>query len=361
MQSLFINTALSILASLVITYIVLQLLIKYSVQLKLVDIPNERKLHKTPIPSIGGLGIVIAILLVMFIIPLLRSFLVSNYLFFLCFLLLSITGIVDDRLDISAKVRLVIEVACAFAVAHAGVRLTSLHGILGITILPVFVQYALTIFILTGVTNAFNLIDGIDGLAGGIAITNIIVLAVLSFVAGMFSWFTFFITAASSLLVFLKLNWRPAKLFMGDGGSLPLGFIMAAAGILLINQIGVTKMQYLPTTIVLVAISFLIPVIDTVRVFYTRLSKGKSPFAADKNHLHHWLIRQHLVHNQATKRVLGFHIVLLLFALIGIQLYNITVVIITLTLLVILYTKALQMSSYFHRWYKFVKRMEAAK
>lgn len=361
MKTLLINNSISLIASLIVTFIVLKLLLKYSVKLKLVDVPNERKLHKTPIPSIGGLVIVIALLLVMMIIPSMRTFLFSNYIFFLCFLALSITGIADDRLDISAKLRLLIEVGCAFAVAHAGIRLTSLHGIMGITTLPVFVQYALTIFILTGVTNAFNLIDGIDGLAGGIALTNIVLLAALSFIAGQFDWFTFFIAAATSIIVFLKFNWRPAKLFMGDGGSLPLGFMMSAAGILLINKIGATQIHYLPTAVVIVAVSFLIPVMDTIRVFFKRISKGKSPFAADKNHLHHWLIRQHLVHNQATKRVLGFHISLLVFAIVGIQFSSITVVILTLAFMVVLYTKVLQLSSYFHRWYKFVKRMETAR
>lgn len=360
MKQILIDTIVPSLISFATTIIVLKLLVKYSAKLKLVDVPNQRKVHKMPIPSIGGLVIIIALAITCSVVPQLRLLVNEHISFFLALILLLVIGVADDRFDISAALRFAIEIGCAYLVTQSGMRLTSLYGIFGITQLPIVAQYMLTIFIIVGVTNAFNLIDGIDGLVGSIAIINLIILSSMCVLCNAINWLPLLVAAIVCLLVFIKYNWRPAKLFMGDGGSLVLGFAIVTLAIFFIEKTAHANHSKASQFVAMLAAAFMIPVIDTLRVFYVRLKSGRSPFSADKNHLHHWLIRQHLMHSQATKRVIGFHIFLLIFAYVATNFISTSLVILLLIAFVLLYTKLLQLSSYFHRWYKFVKRMEAA-
>jgi len=360
MNSTIFQAIIAITASSIFTFVVLNLLIKYSLKLKLVDVPNERKLHKEPIPSIGGLVIVIALIFTVLTLPILQNLVYNYFEFFICLVTLCVLGVLDDRLDVSALLRFTIELLCAFLVAYKGIRLTSLHGILGITELPIIMQYGLTIFIIVGVTNAFNLIDGIDGLAGSLAVVNLSVLAYIAYTVNETGWLVFLIALVSSILVFLKYNWQPAKLFMGDGGSLVIGFFTASLGLFFINKVSIVNSTKSPQVIVALIAAFIIPVMDTIRLFYTRIRMGKSPFSADKNHLHHWLIKNHILHKQATLKIALFHIFLMAFSFIAIQFLSITTILLMLIAFVVVYTKLLQLNNHFQRWYKFIKRMEVA-
>lgn len=337
-----------------------QLLLKYSVRLKLVDVPNERKLHKQPVPVAGGImmGLSIAIAGVCF--SSLRTLVMQYPFFFIATVVIMALGVADDFRNIPAKFRLLTEIACAYLVADHGIRITSLHGIFGITELPIALQYILTVVIITGLTNAFNLMDGIDGLAGSFSLINMGLLAVGAIICNQHVWLPLIVAVMAALVVFLRFNWKPAKMFMGDGGSLVLGFITANLGILFIEQSATLANHSRVVWMLLIITACIIPVTDTLRVFFIRMRNGKSPFSADKNHLHHWLIRHHLSHSQATLRIIALHIILLLFAVTTAAFLSISAVVVITTAFVWGYTRMLQLNNLFYKWYRHVKRMETA-
>lgn len=360
MPNIFYQILQALAISTIAAWLVTHLLLRYQSKVKLNDIPSERKLHVQPVPVIGGIIIATAMIVVMLLVPSVAAIAIKYITLAVALVTLLITGVLDDKLNLPASIRFGIECLCAYAVARSGIRLTSLHGIWGITQLPVMLQYIITILLIVGVTNAFNLLDGIDGLAGAIAFINILLLSGMYFAVALTQWLPFFTALAASILVFLRFNWRPAKLFMGDAGSLTLGFLMVSLGILLIETTYRTNTQLATKYIVLLAAAFMVPVIDTFRVAYVRLKRGRSPFSADKNHLHHWLLKQRLLHNQATSRVVVLHIILLFLAYFFIQWFSITTVIFLLMLVVAAYTRLLQLNSYFQRWYRFIKQMETS-
>lgn len=335
-------------------------LIRWSVKLRLVDVPNQRKLHKSPIPAIGGLVMMLSLILTYFFSSAMQSLFHRYWAVGIMLLVLAVTGVLDDRLNLPAMLRLIIQLGGGFLLAFKGVRLYSLHGILGIGVLPEVVQYALTMIIVAGVTNAFNLLDGIDGLAGTIGFINVNVFMLLFVLIQQTQWLVLLMPVAGVLIVFLKYNWRPARLFMGDGGSLVLGFLMATLGILAVE--GAYAQKAIAPQIIFVAVTatMMLPVMDTLRVFYSRIRSGRSPFSADKNHLHHWFVRQHLVHSQATVRVSVFHLSVVIISIVLVQLMSIVWVLILQVIMVVLYSKFLQLNLLFKRWYRFIKRMETA-
>ena len=226
METLLYQLAFTLIFSVAAAMVLFPLLIKLSPKLGLVDQPDHRKLHLKPIPAIGGFVIVLSLLTVMPFSTPMRDFILSHAATSAAILAMMLIGLFDDRLNLSVKLRLGVQILCAIAIAFDGERITSLHGLLGITQLPLVIQYFLTVFIVTGVTNAFNLIDGIDGLAGSIAIVNIGVLMVMSILVRGFDWLFLLVPFFGALIVFLRYNWRPAKIFMGDSGSLVFGFIV---------------------------------------------------------------------------------------------------------------------------------------
>lgn len=175
--------------------------------------------YKFPIPAIGSMVIVISVMITAFLVPSLHTLIGDNMAFAVCLVVLMITGVVDDRLNISAALRFFIKIACAVYVASNGIRLTSLHGILGIYDVPVVVQYILTVIVITGVTNAFNLIDGIDGLAGSFSVINLAILSIIAVITGQQEWLALFAPYCSLTCIpknttgaLLKSSWAMAVL-----------------------------------------------------------------------------------------------------------------------------------------------------
>jgi UDP-GlcNAc:undecaprenyl-phosphate/decaprenyl-phosphate GlcNAc-1-phosphate transferase len=182
--------------SFLICWLLLPVLIRLSPFLGLVDRPNSRKVHRQLIPAIGGLTIVLAMSATALVYPPLQAIFSQYAPLTIALVVLSITGVVDDRVNSPALLRLLIQVGCATLVAHYGIRLTTLHGVFGITELPLFFQYMITVLILTGMANAFNLIDGIDGLAGSMALVNCMLLGLLALLSGQRFWFPFLFSLA---------------------------------------------------------------------------------------------------------------------------------------------------------------------
>ncbi|MBB5647177.1 glycosyltransferase family 4 protein [Pedobacter cryoconitis] len=335
-------------------------MIKLSPYLGLVDKPNNRKVHTSPVPAIGGFVIVLCLLMPALFSGILWSFIITHKMIYITLIILMVTGLLDDRWDLPVKLRLIVQLGCAIVIALAGIRLTSLYGFMGIHELPESAQYFLTVLIIMGVVNAFNLIDGIDGLVGSLGIINILVLIVMSIVSHHEEWLLLLLPLAAALSVFLKYNWKPAKVFMGDSGSLTIGFIVSTSGIYFIQSAQSETLHLAPVFIVLITACCMVPVLDSIRVYLTRMWKGKSAFSADKTHLHHLLIHHHLMHSNATTKIIRLQLVLILFSTAAICLFSIAWVIISQVFIVIIYIYTLQLMTHFYRWYRFIKKMEIA-
>jgi UDP-GlcNAc:undecaprenyl-phosphate/decaprenyl-phosphate GlcNAc-1-phosphate transferase len=198
-------------------------------------------------------------------------------------------------------------------------RIISLGGMFGFDVLSYVFSIALSVFAIVGIVNAFNLIDGIDGLAGSLGLIISVTFAFLFYCAGDTGWAFIAAALAGATAGFLIYNVSPARIFMGDSGSLMLGFFAAIMSIHLINisvkspiDIGFT---YITSAPALTAALLVIPVFDTLRVFTIRLIRNQSPFKADNNHLHHRLLSLGLNHLQATGILAGITIIFICFAL----------------------------------------------
>ena len=297
--------------SFIICLMLIPVIIRLSTRYNLVDKPNERKVHKVPISRLGGLGIVLGIVAT---IPL--WFIYGNSYFLLHLIagmiILITIGVTDDLRELTPKVKFLGQIIAALLLAHAGLRIDDMFGILGINHLPNIIQYIITIFIVTGIINAFNLIDGIDGLAGGLALINMTGFFFLFFISGEHSLALISASTVGALLGFLKYNYHPAKIFMGDTGSMILGFLLSAAGILsLVMSRHVTSCFNYSETAVIVFSIFLLPVYDTLRVFAGRVLNKKSPFSPDKTHIHHLLMQTGFNHPKSAKVLYTANIVII--------------------------------------------------
>jgi len=302
----FKSALLCFLTAFVVTLIVIPPIISLIKKYSLYDVPNARKEHTNPIPTMGGIAIVAGMMMAMFLwFPFSNN--MAQVSFFFSIMVLFGLGIMDDLKDLSAKYKFLVQISLAAIIALSGIRITSFDGLFGIDELPLAAQYTFTILTITGITNAFNLIDGIDGLAGGLGFMSLITLGLFLSVSGDVNTALIAFALAGGLFAFLYFNFNPARIFMGDTGSLVLGFVIAVLSIRLM-QINVM----IPNPIVANAPVFvlgivLIPVFDTIRVFAVRIWKGKSPFQADKTHIHHLLTNAGFSHGFSAKLICFLH------------------------------------------------------
>ena len=300
------------------------------------DIPNQRKVHKTLVPRLGGLAFVPAITLsiivavgvmsVGFTEPKIQVSLWSMA-FLASLLLVYATGVVDDLIGLNAHVKFAVQVITACALPLCGLYVNNLYGFMGIHEVPYWLGFPLTVFIIVFIDNAMNLIDGIDGLAAGLSI-----LALLGFLfvfgnAQLIPYAVIVASAIGILIPYMRFNiWGKAeqnrKIFMGDSGSLTLGFIL---GFLFVKSAmhNPPLMAASPERFVLAYSLLVVPVFDVVRVVLHRLRTRRPLFSADKNHIHHKLMRLGMTQHQALIFILALAIAyvtinLLLFPLVSI-------------------------------------------
>lgn len=292
----------SFLTSFSLTYFVLPSVIKVAQQKRLFDEPDERRSHVMPTPSLGGIGIFAGIL---FSVTLWTPFRIFGDLqYILCaFVVIFMMGVKDDISPISPWKKIIGEViAASLIVFKSKIGISSLFGIFGIGAINPLLGGIISIFTIIVIVNAFNLIDGINGLSSSIAILICVALGVWFFVVGRAEMSILAFSTVGSVLAFLRYNITPARIFMGDTGSLLLGLICS----ILIFSFLQFHEQYPEHPFTFqsapaVAIGILIfPLFDTLRVFTTRLARGKSPLHPDRNHIHHLLIDLGLSHMQAT-------------------------------------------------------------
>ncbi|MBS1629249.1 MAG: undecaprenyl/decaprenyl-phosphate alpha-N-acetylglucosaminyl 1-phosphate transferase [Bacteroidetes bacterium] len=294
----------------------------------LVDVPdNHRKLHARVVPNLGGVGIFFAFFLVSALLIEPLGFLKWNYLAAAC-LVLFITGLKDDLVAISPTKKFIAQaMAATITVVFADVRLHSLGGLFGIYELPDSIAIPFSIVGCIFVTNAFNLLDGIDGLAGTIGVYITVMLGLFLAAYGRLSEAVMAFAMAGALVGFLRFNLAPAKIFMGDTGSLIIGFVVSMLSIFCINTYHpggtIDALVGSSSAVFLISLAILcIPVFDTFRVFLLRIARGHSPFHADRTHLHHYLLDLGLSHTRTVGVILAANVAVTALA-IGLQGINI--------------------------------------
>jgi UDP-GlcNAc:undecaprenyl-phosphate/decaprenyl-phosphate GlcNAc-1-phosphate transferase len=275
-------------------------------RLKLFDRPNARKEHLVPTPTFGGISIFAGMM-----VSLLFWFKFNNHpsiiTFFLSMVLLFGVGVMDDLKDLAARYKLIIEAGLASLLAVSGIRITSFGGLFGINELHIVAQYLITVVTIVGITNAFNLIDGIDGLAGGLGFMSLVTLGIFLTISKDLNYAMIAFALAGALLGFLYFNFNPARIFMGDTGSLVLGFVIAVLCVQLMKVNSIHPLPVVPNIYVFTLGIVMIPVFDTLRVFGTRIWKGRSPFSADKTHIHHLITNKGFTHGFAARIICVFH------------------------------------------------------
>lgn len=332
---------------------------KIALKLNLVDKPNYRKIHTNPIPLIGGISITLLFFLMLF----LSGNFITIFEKYLPILtsasILLIVGVIDDKTDLRAKYKLVIQLILAAIIAFSGTRITSFYGFLGIEDISIYWQYILTVIVITGVVNAFNLMDGVDGLVGGLSFLGFTMFLIASIFYNDMELLTLSVLFMGILLSFLRFNLsRKQKIFMGDSGSLFLGFIFVTLGIKLLEDHKISQQNNYAYTFLLLVSFFTIPVLDSMRVYIGRMKKGDSPFKADKSHLHHLLLSVGLTHKKISLYVVSMCMTLFFVGFGLISYLSTTLIVLALIILFYLVVKILLMINDLNYWKKTIREME---
>ena len=311
---------LAMITSFALTFVAIPSIISVARKKKLFDEPNHRKSHNVSTPSLGGIGIFAGSLFSIIMWTPFKYF--GDLQYVLCsFIIVFLIGAKDDIDPISPSKKLVGQLfAAAILVFKANIRLTSLYGILGIGILPEYASIALSIFTIIVIINAFNLIDGINGLSGGIGLLISLTMGTWFFLIDRLDIAIVAFSLAGSLIAFLKYNVTPAQIFMGDTGSLLLGLVCSILAILFIDihkDLGDHQYAFKSAPTLAIAVMIL-PLFDTLRVFIIRILNGKSPFYPDRTHIHHLMIDCGLSHMNATYILLVVNTIFIVIAL-GLQ------------------------------------------
>jgi UDP-GlcNAc:undecaprenyl-phosphate/decaprenyl-phosphate GlcNAc-1-phosphate transferase len=298
------NIILGFVFSFIITYITIPSIIRIAGAKHLYDVPDERSSHDTIIPTLGGLAIFIGFILS---ITFWTDFTLYPSLQYLEFALVTVffLGIKDDIIAISPLYKTIgILIASCVLSIWGDVRISSFSGMFGIYELPYWISIAFTIFVIFTIINAFNLIDGINGLCSSSGIITSASFGVWFFlVGGEINYQRVIIIACliGSLIAFLRYNITPARIFMGDTGSLILGLLLAFFTIEFLEENIIYHGVYKINSAPIVAMGFMaLPLVDMAKVFIIRLYNKKSPFYPDRNHIHHLLLKLGLSHTKAT-------------------------------------------------------------
>ena len=283
--------------------------------------PNKRTSHEGIIPNVGGINIFISFLLTVFLFTF-SMFSELQFTIIGVFIIL-LVGFVDDLIDIKPAWKLFGESASAFfLIVVSDIRLSSLHGFLGIYQLPTEVSYLLSFFVFIVIINSLNLIDGIDGLASGLGILYCLFFAVYFHSVLFINLAISAYAMVGSLAVFFIYNVISGKrkIFMGDSGSLLLGYMIAlyVFEFCEINAtVSVPSAFHLSAAPAVAVCVLSVPLFDAMRVMLTRIIHGISPFRPDKNHIHHWLLKSGLTHLQVTFLLIMISIFYIALGIIG--------------------------------------------
>lgn len=284
---------------------IIPLVMRYCNSKGILDQPNGRKVHKSGVPRLGGVCFLPSMLLALMAALLLLDknssdgkMVVSLWscMFLVSLLIIYSAGLIDDFTGINAKVKFVIQIVAATTLPVCGLYINNLYGLFGIHDIPAYIGMPLTVFIVVFITNAMNLIDGIDGLCGCLSLLALAGFLYSFIVDGLIVYGLLIAALMGTIVAFLRFNLfgddrKQKKIFMGDAGSLTLGFIL---GFLMVkcSMYNPRIMLHSGSGSMIVATTLLlVPCFDVARVVISRISHHRGIFTADKNHLHHKLLR----------------------------------------------------------------------
>ena len=273
-----------------VTMACLPMLARLAQKWLIVDQPGSRKVHSTPIPRVGGLAMLLGVLIAALAAIQLQP---QDLWFLAAACVLVVFGALDDRFDLDYRVKFIGQlVAVGIVVLLGDVQIHTIT-LADRVMLPGWVSLPLTVFFLVGVTNAINLADGLDGLAGGTSLLCLCAVALFSGIGDQGAVTALALAFAGAVLGFLRFNTYPASVFMGDAGSQLLGFSTGVLSVRATQSAGSDVSAAIP--VLLLAL----PILDTLSVMVQRIGEGRSPFSADKNHIHHKLLALGFVHHEA--------------------------------------------------------------
>jgi UDP-GlcNAc:undecaprenyl-phosphate/decaprenyl-phosphate GlcNAc-1-phosphate transferase len=296
---------LAFVVALSITAALIPLLVRWAPTIGLTDAPGPRKVHSIPVPRVGGLAMAVGLLLPTLITveltPSLRGVLLG-------LVVLLVFGVWDDKVNLGYRTKFagqVLAVGLCMIVGKVHIGTLMIGSVI---VLPQAVSILITFVFLIGVTNAVNLADGLDGLAGGMVLLCLCAIALFAAMSGNGTVVKVALIEAGAILGFLRFNTHPARIFMGDSGSQMLGFSVGTLALL------ATQGETCPLSAALPLLLLGLPIMDTLTVMFTRIRAGRSPFSADSNHLHHRLLALGFAHREAVLLVYLIQVGLVLLA-----------------------------------------------
>lgn len=304
--------------SFLISFLLFPVIIKIFKHLKWFDSPGTHKIHSDFVPSMGGVAIMVGTTIALLMVLPLQQWIIMKY-FFVSVALMFLIGLRDDVLALSPRQKLFSQFLPVFVLVFLdNVTLGSLYGLAGESSFPLPVMYIVSLFTVIIISNAYNLIDGIDGLAGTIGFLALLFFGVWFYLAGQPYLSLLALTFAGSMAAFLLFNWQPSSIFMGDTGALTVGLILSFFAVRFINynfQLPEGQPVKFSASVSTSICVLIIPLFDTLRVIILRIRNGQSPFHADRKHLHHRLLASGLTHAGTVKWLAGVNIFFIALAL----------------------------------------------
>ena len=281
----------------------------------IVDNPDARKLQKRPIPVLGGAAVFFGMMAGIGITNIYADC-SSLFIIVTAMMTLLYIGIIDDILDLSARLRFVIEIlVVVMLMLCSGRSIDSLHGLGGYYLMPMWVAFPFTIFATVGIINAINLIDGVDGLSSGFSIMASLAFGIYFYIIGYHSMVVLAAAAIGSMIPFFLHNvlGKRSKMFIGDGGTLAMGVVLATFVVFTLTGTDMDRTVLDPSFgLVPFSLSVMaIPVFDTMRVMSARILQGTSPFHPDKTHLHHLFIELGFSHVGTSLSILTLNFIII--------------------------------------------------
>ena len=292
------NIILALFSSFLISYLIIPKLISFASKYRLSDVAGRRSAHKGSVPIFGGVAFFVSIMISL----ILYSNFVNILFFTIAIIIVFLVGLLDDLLGLSPSKKLIGQLISIIIIITLGdLKIESFYGVWGIYELPEIVSFLFTVFVCVVIINSMNLIDGIDGLAAGIGSISAFCFGLLAFYMNQFDMSIIAFSLLGALIAFLKFNFHPAKIFMGDTGSLLIGLILSVLAINLIHSGINTSFISFPNKGPFLAIVFLaLPLFDSLRIFISRLFRGKHPLRPGKGHIHHALLRLGFGHRKTS-------------------------------------------------------------
>jgi UDP-GlcNAc:undecaprenyl-phosphate/decaprenyl-phosphate GlcNAc-1-phosphate transferase len=306
------------LATFLLTYIATPLVKKFAIKIGAVDKPNERKVHEKIMPRMGGVAIYLSISIVYLLVVQFTDLVGSNlgYAILIGGFIIVLTGVFDDLIELSPNFKLLGQLLGSVVAILFGLQMEFItNPFTSESIYIGWIGIPLTIFWILAITNAMNLIDGLDGLASGVACIASFALFLISLSLGNYMAALILLMVCGSLVAFLFYNFYPAKIFMGDSGSLFLGYLLAIVSLSELKQVTFV-------TLIVPILILGVPISDTIYAMIRRKLNNQPISCPDKNHLHHRLLKLGLTHKQT---VLTIYLISFIFSLLAILLSKVAV------------------------------------